>query len=109
MSRNAKKVLNEAYERELEKLRTLEPNNTDYQEALDRIAKLNKMMNDERQSQTDCATKIASCVGGIVTGLGGLYLSGRLAYDVLKFEETGSISSFVGRTAIGNWLRFKGK
>lgn len=103
----AKKALKEAYDSEIERLRMLEPGNQEYQDCLDRIAKLNKMINDDRQSITDCATKIVTCVGGIVISWGGLYISKNLAYDVLKFEKDDSISSFTGRTTIGNLLKFK--
>lgn len=107
MSREAKKVLKEACEREHEILRTLEPNDQEYQEAIDRLAKLNKMMNEDRQSTTECATKIITCIGGFVVSAGGLYMSRKLAYDVLRFEKDDSISSFTGRNVIGNWLKFK--
>lgn len=107
MSRDGKKVLKEACEREHEILRRLEPENPEYQNAIDRLAKLNKMMNDERQSETDCATKIVTCLGGLAVSVGGLYMTQRLAYDVLKFEKDDSISTFTGRSIIGNWLKFK--
>ena len=106
MSREAKKVLNEAYDRELENLKSLEPNDKEYQESLERIAKLNKMMNEDRQSKTDCATKVITCLGGLAVSAGGLYISKTLAYDVLRFEKDDSISSFTGRSIIGNWLKF---
>lgn len=105
----AKKVLKEAYDTEIENLRTLEPGDQDYQDSLDRMAKLNKMINDDRQSMTDCATKVVTCLGSIAIGLGGLYVSRSLAYDVLRFEKDDSISSFTGRTVIGNVLKFKAK
>lgn len=105
----AKKALKEAYDSEIEKLRMLEPDDQAYQDSLDRISKLNKMINDDRQSIIDCATKVVTCVGGIMISWGGLHISRNLAYDVLKFEKDDSISSFTGRTAIGNLLKFRVK
>lgn len=105
----AKRVLKEAYDTEIEKLRTLKPGDQDYQDSLDRMAKLNKMINEDRQSMTDCATKVVTCLGGIAISLGGLYISRNLAYDVLRFEKDDSISTFTGRTVIGNVLKFKAK
>lgn len=109
MNREANKLLDEAYERELAKLRTMTSGDEGYSDTIDMIAKLRKMMQEERQSNTECLTKIAACVGSIGVGVAYLLTQKRMAYDVLKFEETGTIASTVGRNVIGNWLKFKQK
>lgn len=109
MNREANRLLNEAYEKELTKLRALEPDNEEFTNSLNRISTLRKMMQDERQSNTECLTKIVTCLGGIGLGIGYLRFQKKITYDVLKFEETGTIASTVGRNIIGNWLKFKTK